>query len=180
MAILAIVTSIAVGGYRQYVRRAAASMRRARCCGSPRPRKSSTRRTASYAADAEMADAPPAGLGIDGTERGYYSLAIALAGRWRGRRIHGDRDGRRRVDQADDEDCWVFGINERGLRTAAEPERRHGTGGHRPLLEIGRPRQSRVARRPRRSRISPSNSTSATPQVMAESATLNAGYDQSR
>lgn len=65
---------------------------------------------------AELADAPPQGLGIAATERGFYSLEVAsndatvdfvatarpLAG--------GPQD----VDDA----CTVFTISERGLRTA--------------------------------------------------------------
>ena len=65
-----------------------------------------------------MATAPPAGLGIEGTERGYYSLAIEIAAGGAAIGFTATATVDPASNQADDEDCWVFGINERGLRTA--------------------------------------------------------------
>lgn len=70
--------------------------------------------------DAELTDAPPNGLGIGTTERGYYILAVAagLNGAGAGYTATADVDGGE--NQAADTECAVFRINEQGVRTAED------------------------------------------------------------
>ncbi len=71
-----------------------------------------------YASTAQLAAALPAGLGIPGTEHGYYNLTIAAAG---GGLTVGYTASASVVvgeSQGPDKDCWVFTVNELGLRTA--------------------------------------------------------------
>jgi type IV pilus assembly protein PilE len=126
VAILAIVTSIAVGGYRQYVRRAARVDATSALLRLAAAQEKFYAQNGRYAADTERAAAPPAGLGIAGTERGYYTLAVAIAAGGPAVGYTATATVDTASDQADDEDCWVFGIDERGLRTAQS--RGGGTG----------------------------------------------------
>ena len=71
-----------------------------------------------YASNAQLAAALPAGLGIPATDHGYYDLAIAAAG---GGLTVGYTASAAVVNgesQGSDTDCWVFTVNEMGLRTA--------------------------------------------------------------
>jgi type IV pilus assembly protein PilE len=72
----------------------------------------------SYASTDLMDDAPPAGLGIPGTERGYYSLAIDSNDLTTGYTATATvvAGG----EQADDTDCAAFSVNAQGLRSAAD------------------------------------------------------------
>ena len=69
-----------------------------------------------YAANALLDDDPPTGLGIAGTEHGWYTLAIT----------DGDVDSWAATataastgPQGDDAECQTFTLNDRGVRTAA-------------------------------------------------------------
>jgi type IV pilus assembly protein PilE len=73
-----------------------------------------------YASDAELAAALPAGLGIPGTDHGYYNLTIAAAG---GGLVVGYTATAAVIvgeSQGADTDCWQFTVNEMGLRTASK------------------------------------------------------------
>lgn len=126
LAIMAIVTSLAVGGYRQYLRRANRVDATATLLRLAAAQEKYYMQNGQYADAAAMAPAPPAGLGIAGTERGYYVLDILI-----------DDDGAAvgytatatvaaAGPQADDSECWVLSVNERGLRGA---EARDGAAG---------------------------------------------------
>jgi type IV pilus assembly protein PilE len=120
LAILAIVTSLGVAGYRQYVRRAARVDATSALLRVAAAEEKFYAQNGQYAGDDELAIEPPEGLGITGTERGYYTLSIEAP--------DGDLaigfTAKATVDtgsnQADDEDCWTFAINERGQRTARD------------------------------------------------------------
>ncbi len=71
-----------------------------------------------YASDAELAAALPAGLGIPGTDHGYYDLTIAAAGGGLTVGYTASASVINGESQGADEDCWVFTVNEMGLRTA--------------------------------------------------------------
>ncbi len=77
---------------------------------------------AQYAVTAtELADPPPAGLGIGTTERGYYTLAVApdpVNGPGVGFIAIAIVDGAE--SQAADTDCVLFRIDEQGARTAED------------------------------------------------------------
>ena len=71
-----------------------------------------------YASNAQLAAALPAGLGIAGTDHGFYNLAIAAAA---GGLAVGYTASATVVvgeSQGSDTDCWVYTVNEMGLRTA--------------------------------------------------------------
>ncbi len=118
VAILSIVTSLAVGGYREYMRRVNRSDATTALLRLAAAQEKFYTQNGEYAADDELTGDPPDGLGIPGTERGYYTLAIAIA-------AGGPTVGytaTATVDpggaQRDDEDCRSFSINERGVRSA--------------------------------------------------------------
>ena len=71
-----------------------------------------------YALAGELAAAPPAGLGVSGTERGYYQLRLqapqgATANRFTARAA-ADPNG----PQARDEQCRTLSLDSTGLRSA--------------------------------------------------------------
>jgi len=118
LAIMAIVTSLAVGGYRQYLRRANRVDATSALLRLAAAQEKFYVQNGQYADAGAMAAAPPLGLGIAGTERGYYVLDIRI-----------DEDGAAvgytatatvaaAGPQADDSECWILSINERGLRGA--------------------------------------------------------------
>jgi type IV pilus assembly protein PilE len=122
LAILSIVTTLAVGGYREYLRRTNRVDATGALLRIASAQEKFYTQNGQYAADAERAPAPPDGLGIADTERGYYTLAIALdaAGATVGYTASATvEDG---GAQQDDDDCWTFTINERGMRSAASRE----------------------------------------------------------
>jgi type IV pilus assembly protein PilE len=128
LAILGIVATLAVGGYREYVRRASrvdATAALLRLASAQEKFYAQNGRYAGAGA-AEMTDAPPYGLGIEGTERGYYALAIEVPAGGSAVGFTATATVDTGSNQADDEDCWVFRIDERGRRTA---ESRSGDSG---------------------------------------------------
>jgi type IV pilus assembly protein PilE len=126
LAIISILTTMAVGGYRGYLRRTHRVDATSALLRVAAAQEKFYVQNGRYADDAELAPAPPDGLGIAGTERGYYSLTITLpaGGAAAGYRATASVDTG--AAQADDEDCWVLSIDERGLRGA---ETRDGDSG---------------------------------------------------
>ena len=120
VAILAIVMSLAVGSYRQYLRRAGRVDATSALLRLASAQEKFYAQNGQYASAAEMTAPPPAGLGIEGTERGYYALAIAIAAAGAATGFTATATVDPASSQADDTDCWVFGITERGSRTAQD------------------------------------------------------------
>ncbi len=118
LTIVAIVTTLAIGGYRQYVRRASRVDASSALLRLASAQEKFYVQNGRYADRTEMPLAPPAGLGIPASERGYYSLDVepAAGGAAVGFTASATVDAA--SSQADDDDCWVFTVNERGLRTA--------------------------------------------------------------
>jgi type IV pilus assembly protein PilE len=119
MVILAIVMGFGVPGYRQYVMRANRADATTALLRVATAQERFFIANGRYATDgAERTNAPPAGLGFPGTERGYYGLAIANPGGVAiGYTVTATVDPGER--QVDDVDCQSFTLNERGQRTAA-------------------------------------------------------------
>ena len=113
--IVSLLIGIGVPGYRQYVQRANRTDATAALLRIAAAQERFYLQNGRYASNVGQMNAPPpGGLGIESTERGYYTLdlesedeavdfpatATPLAG----------------SNQADDTECWTFQIDERGLR----------------------------------------------------------------
>jgi type IV pilus assembly protein PilE len=125
--IMGILATASITGYRQYVQRA----NRVDATGALLRISGAQERfylqNGRYATTAdELADPPPAGLGIGGTEHGYYELAVdaapdgAVAGYSATATAAGDGP------QRDDEDCETFTIDQSGQRGARDADGNEG------------------------------------------------------
>lgn len=118
--IIAIMASIGIPSYRQYMMRA----QRADATGTLMRMASAQEKfylqNNRYAGAAEMGPAPPAGLGIPTTEHGYYTLAVApaAAGLAAGYTATATVPGG--SPQQSDTDCVSFTVNEQGVRTSMD------------------------------------------------------------
>ena len=89
MVIMAILASASVAGYRQYLRRANRTDATAALLRLSAAEERFYLQNNRYATTAdELADPPPAGLGIGDTERGLYELSVAAVRRRCGRGLH--------------------------------------------------------------------------------------------
>lgn len=118
--VLGIILAIGVPGYRQYMQRANRADATTTLLRIAAAQERFFIQNGSYASTAQLAPAPPAGLGITGTERGYYDLVIApgpggLATGYTAWAVIAAGEA-----QADDSDCAGFSINERGQRVAVD------------------------------------------------------------
>jgi len=118
--IVAVLASMATVGYRQYMLRASrvdATSALLRVSGAQERYYLQNDR---YAVTAEELSAPPpAGLGIVGTERGYYELAVAADPGGAGIGYQATATARSDSNQRDDTDCWTFTIDQSSRRSAA-------------------------------------------------------------
>ena len=119
--VMAILASLSVGGYRQYVRRAnrvdATSALLHLSAGQERFYLQNDR----YATTAdELAAPPPAGLGTEGTEHGLYDLAVAPADTGATAGYAATATASSTGPQRDDDDCQVFSIDQSGKRGARD------------------------------------------------------------
>ena len=119
--IMAILASVSVGGYRQYVRRANRVDATSALLRVSAAQERFYLQNDQYATTAEeLSDPPPTGLGTAATNLGLYDLAVAPA------------DGGATVgytvtataissgSQRDDDDCQVFSIDQSGKRGARD------------------------------------------------------------
>jgi type IV pilus assembly protein PilE len=116
--IVGILASIAIPSYRQYLLRSQRADATAALLRLASAQEKFYLQNNRYAVGADVSNAPPAGLGITGTQHGYYALAVASP------------SGNPAVDylatatviaggaQAEDDDCDQFTINETGRRGA--------------------------------------------------------------
>lgn len=118
LAIMAIVTSLAVGGYRQYLRRANRVDATSALLRLAAAQEKFYVQNGQYADAGAMAAAPPLGLGIAGTERGYYALDIQSNDLTTGYTATATVDAG--GEQADDSDCATFSVTAQGLRSATD------------------------------------------------------------
>jgi len=116
--ILSVVLGIGVPGYRQYVQRANRADGTTALLRLAAAQERFFIANGTYATTAQLPGAPPAGLGLDGTERGYYALAVVAGAGGITRGFTASATVVAGENQADDDDCNVFTINERGQRAA--------------------------------------------------------------
>jgi type IV pilus assembly protein PilE len=115
--IAAILISVGIPGYRQYVQRANRSDASAALLRITAAQERFYLQNNRYASNAgEMAAAPPNGLGIAGSERGFYTLNLASDAP--AIRFTATATPAAGSSQADDTECWTFSVNERGVRQA--------------------------------------------------------------
>ena len=71
-----------------------------------------------YAGTGELAAAPPGGLGITGTERGYYALELRAMGGGPALGFQATATAQRPGAQAGDETCRILALDSTGARSA--------------------------------------------------------------
>lgn len=119
--IMGILATASVAGYRQYVQRANRVDATSALLRVSAAQERFYLQNSRYATTAdELADPPPGGLGIGGTERGFYDLAVDAApdGAVAGYTITATASGT--GPQRDDDDCQAFTIDQSGLRGASD------------------------------------------------------------
>lgn len=120
LAILAILSSLAVGGYRQHLRRTNRVDATTALLRLAAAQEKHYAQNGQYADDDALSLPPPAGLGIAGTERGYYTLGILVGAGGAATGYTATATVVSGGPQADDDACWMFTLNERGLRGAID------------------------------------------------------------
>jgi type IV pilus assembly protein PilE len=114
VAIVALLASIAVPSYRQYVLRANRTEAKAALMQLAAAQEKFYLQNNTYAGNALLDDAPPAGLGLSATtERGHFTVAITAASATAFSATATAAGG-----QTADSDCATFTINQAGARTA--------------------------------------------------------------
>ncbi len=110
--IIAVLTSIAVPSYRQYAIRANRAEAKTMLLMTATNQERFYLQAYTYATDAQLTDPPPGGLGMRAeSESGYYQLAITAADATSFVAVATAQAG-----QAEDEDCLVLAVDERGRR----------------------------------------------------------------
>jgi type IV pilus assembly protein PilE len=116
VAIVATITVVAIPSYRQYAMRAKRADATTALLRLAAMQERFYIQNNTYASVDQMPDAPPAGLGIAATERGYYDLNIEsddlTAGYTATATVVAGGE------QEDDTDCAEFTVTAQGLRTA--------------------------------------------------------------
>jgi type IV pilus assembly protein PilE len=117
--LLSIIMALSIPGYRQYVQRANRTDATSDLLRLAASQERFYLQNGTYATNAQLAAAPPAGLGFAGskTKRGYYNVAITVANATRFTATATADGGEK---QKDDHKCETFRINESGLREAAD------------------------------------------------------------
>lgn len=121
--IMGILATASVAGYRQYVQRANRVDATSALLRVSTAQERFYLQNSRYATTAdELADPPPGGLGIGGTEHGLYDLAVeagadgAVAGYTTTATASGSGS------QGDDDDCQEFSIDQSGKRGARDAD----------------------------------------------------------
>lgn len=113
--ILGIIAGVAIPSYRGYMVRSQRTDATSALLRLATAQEKFYLQNNTYAANAVLATDPPAGLGIDGTEHGWYTLTITAADAtgWTARAAAVSSG-----PQGEDADCQAFTLNDRGIRTA--------------------------------------------------------------
>lgn len=119
--IMGILATASVAGYGRYVQRANRVDATSALLRASAAQERFYLQNNRYATTAgELASPPPGGLGIGGTERGFYLLDVQAAA---GGAVAGYTVSATASDsgpQRDDEDCGAFSIDQSGLRSARD------------------------------------------------------------
>ena len=118
--IIAIMASIGIPSYRQYMMRAQRADGTGALLRMASAQEKFYLQNNRYAGAGEMAPAPPGGLGIPGTEHGYYNLAVAPAAGGLAQGYTATAIVPGGSPQVADTDCVSFTVNEQGVRTALD------------------------------------------------------------
>jgi len=120
LAIVALLAAIAVPSYRDYIIRSNRIDATSALLKIAAAQEKFFLQNNTYATNDLLDDAPPAGLGITGTDQGLYALAISapdgacpIASCWAATATPADGKSQTR-----DKDCTAFQINSLGQRTA--------------------------------------------------------------
>lgn len=113
--VIGILASVAVPSYRNYVMRANRTDATAALLRVASAQEKFYLQNNTYATNAQLATAPPAGLGITGTERGYYTLQITSAS---ASGFTATASAPATSGQYQDTNCRSFSITETGARSA--------------------------------------------------------------
>lgn len=119
--IMGILATAGAAGYRQYVQRANRVDASSALLRVSAAQERFYLQNGRYATTAdELSNPPPGGLGIQGTERGYYDLAVEAAadGAVAGYTVTATAAGT--GPQRDDDDCQAFTIDQSGMRGARD------------------------------------------------------------
>jgi type IV pilus assembly protein PilE len=121
VAIVAILASVSLGSYRQYVRRANRVDATSTLLRISAAQERFYLQHSRYATTAEeLTAAPSAGLGISGTQHGLYDLAVVPAPDGAARGYTATATASSGASQRDDKDCRIFSIDQSGQRGAAD------------------------------------------------------------
>lgn len=119
--IMGILATASAAGYRQYVQRANRVDASSALLRVSAAQERFYLQNSRYATTPdELSDPPPSGLGIQGTERGFYDLAVeeAADGAAAGYTVTATASGT--GPQRDDDDCQAFTIDQSGMRGARD------------------------------------------------------------
>jgi type IV pilus assembly protein PilE len=121
VAIVAILASVSLGGYRQYVRRANRVDATSALLRISAAQERFYLQQSRYATTADELTAPPsAGLGISATQHGLYDLAVIAGPDGAAAGYTATATASSEAGQRDDEDCRIFSIDQSGQRGAAD------------------------------------------------------------
>jgi type IV pilus assembly protein PilE len=114
--VIAVLGSIAVPSYRSYILRTHRVEAKSALLNLAAAQEKFYLQNNTYAADDDLTDAPPAGLGLpETTENGWYTLEITAADATNFTARATAAGG-----QADDSDCATFTINALGVKSATK------------------------------------------------------------
>ncbi len=114
--VISILASIAIPGYRNYVQRAQRSDATATLLRIQAAQEKFYTQNNTYTAN--NAGAPPAGLGIAGSQNGYYAIALAAGAGGLINAYTATVTPAAGSPQLDDVDCALFRIDSQGVRYA--------------------------------------------------------------
>jgi type IV pilus assembly protein PilE len=118
--VIGILASIAVPSYRNYVTRAQRTDAMSALLRVAAAQEKFYLQNNTYASTALLDDAPPAGLGINGTENGWYTLAITGADLTRAFTVTATPVGG--GAQATDTHCASFSLTSAGAKSATNSD----------------------------------------------------------
>lgn len=125
--IVAILASLSVGGYRQYVQRANRVDATSALLRISAAQERFYLQNNRYAVtEDELTAAPSAGLGISGTQHGLYDLAVEAGPDGAASGYIATATASSDASQRNDDDCRVFSIDQSGQRAAAKADGTEG------------------------------------------------------